>query len=149
MTSFRLKNTLKLLKVKLLFLVPAVAYTILILYLSLINLADTPVKDLGVSDKIMHGGAYFGLGLVWMFFVILSFQDRDLFKKISYVALISIAFGIFIEVLQDSLTTYRQLDLFDILANSIGVLIAGVLVLLFRDPLIRFKGKINSFFMKK
>ncbi len=45
------------------------------LYLSLINLADTPVKELGMSDKVMHGGAYFGLGLLWMFFAIFSYKE--------------------------------------------------------------------------
>lgn len=135
-------------KVRLFFLVPAVFYTALILYLSLINLADTPVKDLGMSDKLMHGGAYFGLGLLWMFYGFFAFEERGLFKRILVISAISIAFGIFIEVLQDTLTSYRQLDLYDILANSIGVVFAGVLVWSVRNFLIRLKAKINLDLMK-
>ncbi|MCY2685800.1 VanZ family protein [Salinimicrobium sp. TH3] len=135
-------------KVKLLFLLTSVSYTILILYLSLINLSDTPVKDLGVSDKVMHGGAYFGLGLLWMLFVLFSFKESHLFKKIIIISLCSIAFGIFIEVLQDTLTSYRQLDLYDIFANTLGVVLAGILVWALRKYLIRLKAKINLDLMK-
>ncbi|WP_324719997.1 VanZ family protein [Salinimicrobium sp. HB62] len=135
-------------KVKIIFLLPAILYTGLILYLSLINLADTPVKDLGMSDKMMHGGAYFGLGLLWMLFATFTFEDKGLFKRIVVISVISIAFGIFIEVLQDTLTSYRQLDFYDILANTIGVFVAGVFVWSLRKYLIRLKAKINLDLMK-
>ena len=137
-----------MLKVKLLFLLPAVLYSGLILYLSLINLADTPVKDLGMSDKVMHGGAYFGLGLLWMFFGLFTFEEKGLFKRIVIISVISVAFGIFIEVLQDTLTSYRELDLYDIFANTIGVVVAGVFVWIMRNYLIRLKAKINLDLMK-
>ncbi len=41
-----------------------------------------------------------------------------------YAALISITFGIIIEVLQDTMTVSRALDVYDILANTAGVLLA-------------------------
>ncbi|WP_156877288.1 VanZ family protein [Salinimicrobium terrae] len=130
-------------KVKLLFFLAALCYTILILYLSLINLADTPVQDLGMSDKMLHLGAYFGLGMLWMLFWLFSFKEDKFFKNIVVISIISIAFGIFIEVLQDTMTSYRQLDLYDILANTIGVVLAGILAWNLRNYLIRLKAKIN------
>ncbi|WP_334213847.1 VanZ family protein [Salinimicrobium catena] len=136
-------------KARYLFLIPAIVYTIGILYLSLINLADTPVKELGMSDKVMHGGAYFGLNLLWMFFVIFNYKNNRFLAKILVISLAAIVFGILIEVLQDRLTTYRQLDLYDVLANSIGVVSAGIIVWLLKDSLIRLKAKINLFFIKK
>ncbi len=96
----------------------------------------------------MHGGAYFGLGLLWMLFGTFAFEDKGLFKRIVVISVISIAFGIFIEVLQDTLTSYRQLDLYDILANTIGVFVAGVFVWSLRKYLIRLKAKINLDLMK-
>ena len=114
----------------------------------MINLADTPVPELGISDKVMHGGAYFGLGLLWLFYVIYNYDFKNLIVKILIVCGASIVFGIFIEVLQDRLTSYRELDFFDILANSIGVIIAGIAVWLLKDSLIRLKAKINLFFIK-
>lgn len=142
------KNIQKLLRVKLLFLFPALIYTGLILYLSLINLADTPVKDLGMSDKTMHGGAYFGLGLLWMLFGLFTFEEKGLFKRIMFISLASVAFGIFIEVLQGVITSYRQPDLFDILANTIGVVVAAIVVWILRKNLTRLKAKINLVLMK-
>ncbi|MFD2517768.1 VanZ family protein [Salinimicrobium flavum] len=136
-------------KARLLFFIPAFVYTLGILYLSLINLTDTPVKDLGVSDKVMHAGAYFGLGFIWMFFALMNYPEKGFFKRLLFIIIASIIFGIFIEVLQDSLTTYRELDFYDIFANSIGVLAAGILVWLIKDSLIRLKAKINLFFIKK
>ena len=103
---------------------------------------------MGVSDKILHGGAYFVLGLLWMFFAIFNYKEQKLLTRIFGISLASIAFGIFIEVLQDTLTSYRQLDFFDILANSAGVALAGMLVWFTKDFLIRLKAKINLLFIK-
>lgn len=102
-----------------------------------------------MSDKAMHAGAYFGLGLLWIFFVIFNYKKNIFYKGIIVVLATSILFGILIEVLQDSLTNYRQLDFYDILANSAGVLAAGIFAWLLRDSLIKVKGEINSFFIKK
>lgn len=136
-------------RAKNLILYPAIGYTIALLYLSLINLADTPVKDLGMSDKIMHTGAYFGLAKLWMIFAIFNNENRNILSNIAVVSIIAIIFGIFIEVLQDSLTSYRQLDFHDIIANSIGVIVSGIVVWLLKDSLIRLKAKINLIFTKK
>ena len=133
---------------KLLF-VTAFLYTGLITWLSLINLADTPVSKLGVGDKVMHSGAYFGLALLWLLFVLFNADNERFAKKILWVCLACIIFGTFIEVLQHVLTEYRQLDLFDVLANSIGAIAAGTLVWLLKEILIRLKVKINLFFLKK
>ena len=104
---------------------------------------------MGVSDKVMHGGAYFGLALLWIFFAVFTYQEKKLLSRIVIISIASIAFGIFIEVLQDVLTNYRQLDLYDILANGIGVLAAGFATWITRDYLIRLKAKINLFLLKK
>lgn len=149
MICFLPKNTRRLLRAKLLFFLPALAYTLLVLYLSLINLADTPIKELGMSDKMMHTGAYFGLGLLWSFFAVFNYKNDRFLTKLTVVFFACLAFGIFIEVLQKTLTSYRQLDFFDVLANGLGLLIAVLVVWFTKDFLIRLKGKINLFFMKK
>lgn len=143
------KNILKLLAPKHVLFIAALLYTGLIIYLSLINLADTPVSRLGVGDKAMHTGAYFGLGLLWLIFSIFNSENESFAKKIIVICVACIIFGIFIEVLQQELTEYRQLDLLDVLANSIGAIVAGTLVWLLKEILIRLKVKINLFFLKK
>lgn len=97
----------------------------------------------------MHGGAYFGLALLWMLFGLFYFAKINQIKSIIIISVASIAFGIFIEVLQGVLTSYRQFDLYDIIANTIGVVIAGVVVRMMKDYLIRLKAKFNLDLMKK
>lgn len=134
---------------KQLLFVVACLYTGLITYLSLINLADTPVSQLGIGDKVMHTGAYFGLAFLWLLFAIFNSENESFAKKVVIICIACIVFGTFIEVLQHMLTEYRQLDLLDVLANSIGAIVAGTLVWLFKEILIRLKVKINLFFLKK
>lgn len=143
------KNTLILLGAKILLLIPAPLLTFAITYLSLINLADTPVSEIGVSDKVMHMGAYFGLTLLWLLFWIFNYETEAFVKKIVLICGVVIVFGIFIEVLQQVLTEYRELDLLDAVANSIGTILAGAFVWLLKEYLIRLKAEINLFFIKK
>jgi VanZ family protein len=56
-----------------------------------------------------------------------------------------IVFGMLIEVLQGTLTTYRQPDWADVLANSIGVFIAFILCVVFLNFLKGIKQKFNLF----
>ncbi|NJW52403.1 VanZ family protein [Salinimicrobium sp. CDJ15-91] len=97
----------------------------------------------------MHAGAYFGLAFLWSLFAIFTFEAVRVLQSIIIISVASTAFGIFIEVLQDVLTSYRQLDLYDVFANTTGVLLAGFMVWLLKDYLIRLKAKINLDLMKK
>ena len=141
-------NIQRSLKANKLFLLIALVYSLAITYLSLINLAQTPVKEFGLSDKILHAGAYFGMVFLWLCYAIFKFSTERL-KKISLIiCVLSIVFGIFIEVLQHILTDYRELDFYDIIANSTGAISAGLLVWILKNSLIRLKTKINLFLMK-
>lgn len=97
----------------------------------------------------MHMGAYFGLALIWMFSVMNPKKTQRLLKEILIISVLSIGFGIFIEVLQDTLTLYRELDFYDIIANSSGVILAAGVVWLLKESLIRLKAKIYLLFIKK
>ncbi len=135
--------------VKLLTLIPAVVYTGVITYLSLVNLSDTAVSSWGLSDKVLHAGAYFGMALVWLLFYVLNYQPKTFLRKILVVCLLVAFFGIVIEVLQNELTTYRELDVLDMLANTAGVILAGVLVKLNLGRLMRLKSAVDLFFKEK
>ncbi len=135
-------------KAKLLFLLPALAYTLAITYLSLINLANTPVSGMGLSDKVLHAGAYFVMTVLWLLFGVFGFSSKNLITKILIICGLTIGFGIFIEVLQGTLTNYRELDFYDVIANSIGVFSAGILMWLLKEYVIRLKTKINLFLIK-
>jgi len=110
-----------LLQDKILFL--AIGITLFIGYLSLKKIDYIPIQ-LSHSDKIYHAIAYFILGLTWL----LSFPKSLQKKKLKYaIVIFCIIYGIVIEVLQATLTAYRTASLLDVVANTVGVIVAMTL----------------------
>ena len=89
--------------------------------ISMNNIVIIPAKN---SDKYIHSLAYFVLSVSWF----LTFREKAKKNsvKILIISLI-LLFGIIIEVLQGVLTKYRQADFFDIIANSVGIILASIL----------------------
>jgi len=115
-----------------------IIYSTALAYVSLVKLNDVP--DIGVSfgDKIFHFLAYSILTFLWFgtFFFNFNLKKR---RAITYSVIISIMFGIIVEVLQDQLTTYRSMDIYDVLANTFGVLLALLIIVLKRNFDVKIK----------
>ena len=96
----------------------AISVTILIAYLSLSNpiKIDIPMK-ISFLDKIFHSFAYFILTITWLFAL------RN-YSKNKFILITLLLYGILIEFLQAWLTSTRQKEFLDVVANSIGILIA-------------------------
>jgi VanZ family protein len=110
-----------LFKDKILFI--AISVTLFIGYLCLKKMEPLPIQ-LPHSDKMYHVVAYFLLGFTWL----LSFPKSSQKKKLKYaIVILCIIYGIVIEVLQGTLTTYRAASLLDIIANTVGVIAAMML----------------------
>ena len=103
----------------------AIALTIFITIASLASLRGFKTISINISnfDKIIHFTFYFFLTLSW-FFATQHTIKRTTSKAILIGVLIS--YGMIIEALQGGMTTHRQADFYDILANSIGVLLAAI-----------------------
>ena len=105
--------------------VVATLYTILLTIGSLIKPVDV-VPKVTNFDKLLHAAAYFGLAVLWLLFYFMykkiTVKKSTQLKTYLIIALILIGYGIVIEVMQGSLTIYRQPDGWDVLANTIGVL---------------------------
>ncbi|MEN8185735.1 MAG: VanZ family protein [Bacteroidota bacterium] len=103
----------------------AIIATIIIAFLSL---SVVPSINLGLkvknSDKILHTLAYFALSTVWLF-TLKDKLKRPYFKVA--IGLILTFYGIILEALQGELTNYRTADLYDIIANTLGILLAFTL----------------------
>ncbi len=107
-----------LLKDKIIFI--AISIAVLIGFLSLTKVPESPIK-LSSQDKIFHAIAYFVLALTWL----LSYPISRQKNKIKYaIAFGCVFYGIIIEVLQTTLTTYRTASFLDVVANSVGVFMA-------------------------
>lgn len=136
-----MKTIKHLLNAKTLFVVASL-YTIAIAYGSLANSKDLPDLSIETSDKILHFVAYFILFILW--FLYLFFKSNAKLKRISLKLFIAgTLFGIVIEVLQTTITDSRQADIYDIIANCIGLVIAAFAIYLFRKKLIQLKTNIS------
>ena len=78
------------------------------------------------DDKLYHILAYIVLTLVWYF----AIESNRFNRKIAYLTVSAIAFGIVIEALQGKLTTHRVGDILDVVANVVGVLLALIYIFL-------------------
>lgn len=101
----------------------SVVITLLLLYLSLRRIDNFPIQFSQV-DKVEHIIAYTFLTLSWLF----TFRKIGYSKKVKYrLALAILSYGIIIEVLQGTLTTYRTASFLDVLADTVGIGIAFVI----------------------
>ncbi|MEO9571074.1 MAG: VanZ family protein [Polaribacter sp.] len=110
----------------------AIGITIGIAYLSLMQVPKTQLSFTS-SDKVYHLFAYFTLTICWLF----SFYKKTSLKY--KIVITCIIYGIIIEILQHTLTKYRTGDIYDVLANTIGIIL-GLIVF----NLILKKIKVNS-----
>ena len=96
--------------------------------IAILSLTAVPKLNFGFSlkssDKYLHVIAYFVLSCVWYF----SLQEK-IKKPVFRFTLITliILYGIILEALQGGITSYRTADFYDVIANTIGVLLASLL----------------------
>jgi VanZ family protein len=112
---------------KKLVLITTIGYIIALATVSLIRLNNLP--DVGVSfgDKIFHFLAYAILTLLCFATLSLTFSLEKT-RAILIAGIFAIIFGTIIEVLQDTMTDFRALDVYDVLANSLGALLTSVIL---------------------
>ena len=125
----------------------AAFYTILLTVSSLVKLGKISVGGFSPTDKLLHLGAYFGLLVLWKVYFMLKNKPKSTYRNNLFkIAGLAVLFGMLIEVLQGVLTSYREPDWFDILANTAGILLAVVIFLIFEKSLKRLNSKINLIF---
>lgn len=107
----------------------AIGYSAALALVSLIKLTNVPDVGVDFGDKIFHFLAYFVLTFLWFGAFLYNFNFKKS-KAITYASIFSVFFGIVIEVLQGTITAYRSLDIYDVVANTFGVLLAVVIIAL-------------------
>lgn len=110
----------------------AVFFTISIFFGSLIKPEFIVVESISVSDKAHHFIAYFLLMLSWLY----AFFKKDKFQQnVKYIILGCLIFGIIIEIFQGTITSYRTASYLDIIANTLGILLAVVVFHVFQKKI--------------
>ncbi|WP_310555735.1 VanZ family protein [Flavobacterium sp.] len=97
-----------------------VFWTFLILFLCFKSPSGESKFYFPNADKVAHFTFYFVFVLLW-FRSILFYVGNKFFNKI-LLLVISICFGLAIELAQNYFTTSRKGDVWDVLANTIGSL---------------------------
>lgn len=99
---------------------PVACYSAAFVVLALVAIVSLlPVPDMGGSDKLLHFAAYAGLSAGFALLV------RNL-SRLLWVVFGLVLYGVALEFLQ-GLTGYRLMDIADMLANTVGVVV-GVAV---------------------
>lgn len=107
------------------------------------NVKALPTIEKLDMDKILHAAAYFGLVVVWFLYFFAKSTSTKVFSSVTYrIGGLSVVFGIVVEFLQMWITSYRTWDIFDMIANFVGVFMALVLLFAFRRILKNLKMKI-------
>lgn len=105
----------------------ALLYTIILSVACLIKTDQLPGVGLPNIDKFFHFFTYLVLTYVWFrtFFYTFKFDRK---ASLKFAAIFSIIFGIVIEVLQGTVTSFRSADVYDVLANTSGVMFSILLI---------------------
>jgi len=103
----------------------AVTFTIGITIASLASLSNMPRVEVPGKDKTVHFLFYFVLTLLWNFALQKKYKNWALKYIIVFVLIV---YGIVIEVLQGVLTKNREADIYDVMANSAGALVALIII---------------------
>lgn len=101
-----------------------VVYALALAVFSLIRLSDIPSLGFSFDDKIYHFVAYFIFTCIAYNF----FRQTKLIQSLLIASASVTVYGIIIEVLQLVMTTYRTLDVYDIIANTLGALVSALVL---------------------
>ena len=108
----------------------AIGWTVLIAVLCLVKFNKLSSFGVSGADKYVHFIFYFVFTMLWGFYSWKK-QNEIILNKIVAIIVISLCYGILIEILQETCTTTRHADMFDVLANLLGAAIAlGIFVLI-------------------
>ncbi|WP_430410328.1 VanZ family protein [Kordia sp.] len=120
----------------------AIVWTLLITFLSLVSLEDGPKLPFSFADKIIHGVIYFTFAISW-FVAFTKGKTTSFLSKNALLlsVLFAVFYGVLIEIMQETLVENRQGDWQDALANTIGAIVAGILIKYYSISIIKLKTK--------
>ncbi|MFR9621099.1 MAG: VanZ family protein [Rikenellaceae bacterium] len=105
-----------------------IAYTVVLTTLCLVPIsAPTPNLQVIGFDKLVHIGLYFGLNVL-LISTIIARRTKATATQIAATTMVAIAYGTIIEFVQQQVG--RDFDIYDIAANSLGAIIAAIIICL-------------------
>jgi VanZ family protein len=102
----------------------AFLWTIGIAIACLVSMSEVPSVSILGKDKSVHFFFYFVFSLLWFLFLTKENPEWRFAKKVIMVFLSSFVYGGVIEICQEQFTATRKADIYDVLANISGSIIA-------------------------
>lgn len=106
----------------------ALFWSSLVSYLCLTPSSDIPTISIPHLDKIVHSFFHFVFTILWYLFFEKQVKKSNQQKLLFVSVLLSLLFGIVIEILQTKITLTRSGDIYDIMANFVGSILAFVFI---------------------
>ena len=78
-------------------------------------------------DKLVHFGIYFVFTIIW-FACFYNYSKSGVVKNLIKAAIWGLGFGVVVEILQSLNPNARSGDVLDVLANSIGIIVAVLII---------------------
>lgn len=107
----------------------AVTWTSIVFYLCLIDSSELPSLKIKIDgfDKVVHFSFHFIFTVFWLIYLNIA---NKITTKIQIVRVVVASFlvGTLIEILQGCFTTSRNADIADVLANSFGTIVSGIIM---------------------
>ncbi len=103
-----------------------IGWMVFVTFSSLYSFEDSDISNFNIpyGDKVVHFIFYFVAAVLGSLFFIETKEKKSIrIKYLKILALALILFGIIIEVIQGTMTVNRSGDVFDALANSLGVIL--------------------------
>ncbi|MFE3866789.1 VanZ family protein [Flavobacterium sp. LS2P90] len=109
----------------------ALSWTVVIAYFCLTPSSNLPSISILYLDKFVHASFHFVFTLFWFLFLKKQINSTNAIKPLGLSFVLSIFFGIGIELVQGLCTTTRRGDVVDVLANMTGAILAVCVILIF------------------
>ena len=110
------------------YLSAALLWTFSILILCLASFSNLPDVALKNVDKYVHFIFHFVFVTLWFMYYNCK-NPKNSIKSILVIFIVSIFFGILIEIAQQDFTTTRKGDILDVFANTTGAFSALIIIL--------------------
>ena len=101
-----------------------IAYIVVITVLSLVSIDTKTNINVDFADKIIHVIIH-TINVILLYILFIKFKVA---KSLLIAIIVSILYGIIIEILQEYISINRQFDIFDIYANCFGTIIAAIIL---------------------
>jgi VanZ family protein len=113
----------------------ALTWTFVVAFLCLASFGNMPNVGLQNADKYAHFTFHFVFTVLWFLYFNFKRTESSNAKTILMVFLLSFIYGISVEIMQGMFTINRKADIFDVLANTTGAVMAVIVIRLYQKYL--------------